>query len=215
MMKVVCKVFITTLVLNGALGVSGLTKNSTVSRFVMTYDVPGGSFFEDLPFIQSIDDAVGHVAQQLNATWSKIKNFTMPGLNLQVSKMPPFLAEALSQLPFVKSIDADVQVQVDKSSSVIELSAEETPYGINMVGALDVPDDLVSDRIVCIIDSGYDIEHPDLPGVATGNDFGAGPWDQDGMGHVRKKFGSLCYLVNLVSIFSSTGHTRCRNHYGH
>jgi hypothetical protein len=84
-----------------------------------------------------------------------------------------------------------------------------------MVGALDVPDDLVSDRIVCIIDSGYDIEHPDLPGIATGNDFGAGPWDQDGIGHVRKKFGSLCYLVNLVSIFSSTGHTRCRNHYGH
>jgi hypothetical protein len=49
---------------------------------------------------------------------------------------------------------------------------------------LNVSDDLVANQIVCIIGSGYDDQHPDLPKNATGSDFGAGPWNQDGLQYV-------------------------------
>jgi subtilisin family serine protease len=214
-MKVVRKLFITTLVLSVALGVSGVPKNSMLSRFVMTFDIPGGGFFEDLPFIQSIDDAMEHVAEQFNATWSKIKNYTIPGMNVLVSELSPMLAQAVSKLPFVKTLEADVQVQLDQDFTVVELSAEETPYGIDMVRAFDVPDDQVGNRIVCIIDTGYDIEHPDLPGGATGDDFGAGPWYQDGNGHVSRRFWIIIFKRFTDRCFFFPGHTRRRNHNGH
>ena len=45
--------------------------------------------------------------------------------------------------------------------------AETTPYGIGYVNALDVSDDNSGTRKVCIVDSGYDIAHPDLPSDPT------------------------------------------------
>jgi serine protease len=57
-----------------------------------------------------------------------------------------------------------------------------------MVQALDVPDDNVGALTVCVIDSGYDINHADLPGsgVVTGSDtIGVQPcWDVNDNGHV-------------------------------
>ena len=63
--------------------------------------------------------------------------------------------------------------------------AEVTPGGILQVNALDVSDSLVSERTVCIIDTGYDINHPDLPkgSSVTGSEGVAGPWNQDFSGH--------------------------------
>lgn len=54
-----------------------------------------------------------------------------------------------------------------------------------MVKALDVPDDNVSNRKVCIVDTGYDLSHPDLPKSTTGvtiSGIGAGNlnWFEDG-----------------------------------
>jgi hypothetical protein len=53
--------------------------------------------------------------------------------------------------------------------SVARHLTEIIPYGINLVGALKVGDQYVSNRKVCVIDSGYDITHEDLPkATATG-----------------------------------------------
>lgn len=73
---------------------------------------------------------------------------------------------------------------------------EQVPYGINMVNLDGVPDTSVGNRKVCIVDSGYEINHPDLPspannspGTITGTEGGAGPWtvDRDGHGEFRKR----------------------------
>jgi serine protease len=72
------------------------------------------------------------------------------------------------------------------------------PYGINAVKAFEVSDSLVSNRKVCIIDSGYDINHPDLPkgSTVTGSANGAGPWDQDGDGHGTHVAGTIAAISN-------------------
>jgi hypothetical protein len=186
LMRVATKLVLISLVLSSALIASSEASKNETNRFVFTYELPGSSFFDDFPQLESVEEYIDDLADKWNATWSRIKNYTIAGLNFQVGDMAPFFAELIGELPFVKSLDQDVRMQVSRplDSNVVQLSSEQTPYGINLVGALEVSDDPVSNRVVCIIDSGYDINHPDLPSTVTGSDFGAGPWDQDGQQHV-------------------------------
>ncbi len=77
---------------------------------------------------------------------------------------------------------------------------EVTPYGINSVNALAVSDANVSNRKVCIVDSGYDINHDDLPksstgSSVTGSSYTTGdPWNQDSDGHGTHVAGTICAL---------------------
>ena len=69
-----------------------------------------------------------------------------------------------------------------------QIEGDNVPYGINLVNALQIPDSDVANRKVCIIDSGYDASHEDLPSAdtgstVTGTEGGAGPWDSDADGH--------------------------------
>lgn len=65
--------------------------------------------------------------------------------------------------------------------------------------ALDVPDTDVSNRKVCVVDTGYDITHPDLTSdsnVVTGyeGDLSAGSWDYDGHGHGTHVAGTIAAI---------------------
>ncbi len=65
--------------------------------------------------------------------------------------------------------------------------AEETPWGIAKVEALSISDANISNRKICIIDSGYDLNHTDLPSgpSVTGyeGDLTPFPWYEDGCTH--------------------------------
>ena len=58
------------------------------------------------------------------------------------------------------------------------LLSETTPWGQTTVGATQLNDTQAGNRTVCIIDSGYDINHEDLSGnnVTGTNDRGTGNW---------------------------------------
>lgn len=107
------------------------------------------------------------------------------------------------------------------------LMAEETPYGISMVNALQVPDNLVGNRKVCILDTGYTLNHPDLinSGVTGDDGYGSndtGNWYQDGNGHGTHVAGTISAIggnnqgvvgvnrngqlkLHIVKVFNNSG----------
>eukprot|EP00978_Attheya_sp_CCMP212_P004433 scaffold9688_cov60-Attheya_sp.AAC.4 len=95
------------------------------------------------------------------------------------------------------------EIESDVSMQDVSMYAEGTPYGIDMVKALEVDDSKASNRKLCIIDSGYSRGHPDLPdpelpesrGMVTGaRDGGAGNWDSDTNGHGSHVAGTIAAI---------------------
>ena len=79
----------------------------------------------------------------------------------------------------------------------------EVPYGIDMVQALDVPDNFIegSNVTVCIVDTGIDIEHPDLQVFnVTGKSFIDEAWNVDINGHGTHVAGTIAALKNDVGV---------------
>ena len=100
------------------------------------------------------------------------------------------------------SIDPKVYLQeiVPSYPSTIKRNlSEATPYGIDHVKAEDVPDSNSSSRKVCIIDSGYDKTHEDLPNdpkMVTGKSFVPGDkyWDIDEIQHGTHVAGTIAAI---------------------
>ena len=112
---------------------------------------------------------------------------TVPEQNLISVELTP------EQLLKVK---ANPQVALVEVDPIRYLQAESTPYGIEIVKALQVPDNLVSNRKVCILDTGYTLNHPDLinSGVTGDDGYGnndTGNWYEDGNGHGTHVAGTI------------------------
>src|SRR5690606_39008857 len=83
------------------------------------------------------------------------------------------------------------------------LMAQSTPYGIPLVQADDLSLQPASaSHTVCIIDSGYDLGHEDLPSsnVTGVNDPGTGTWYTDQNGHGTHVAGTIAALDNTTGV---------------
>lgn len=74
--------------------------------------------------------------------------------------------------------------------------SEIIPYGINLVNALQVDPSFVYNRRVCVIDSGFDLGHPDLQTFNVTGSSGTKPWDEDDNGHGTHVVGTIAALGN-------------------
>ena len=109
------------------------------------------------------------------------------------ARMTPAAAAALAKRPDVARVDLDPPRY---------LLAEEIPPGIQRVQADQVAYGGDPGVKVCIVDSGYDLGHPDLPsGVrVTGTTTEAGRWDEDGSGHGTHVAGTMLALRNDLGV---------------
>lgn len=93
------------------------------------------------------------------------------------------------------------QVASISSDPKRELMAQTTPYGIPMVQGDLLAQNNLSARKVCVIDTGFNLGHPDLGDQNNGvtgqaNNSQVGNWYNDGNGHGTHVAGTISALAN-------------------
>lgn len=163
-------------------------------RYIITF-VPGTE--------QSVRGAI-------NAGGGGVKR-ALANRHLLSATLPPGLLRALQARGDVIAVEVDPK-------RFPQMEPQETPYGIPMVQAFD-PDagtgltESATPRKVCIMDTGYDLGHQDLPTVGVTGDDDCGPacgssgnWFEDGYGHGTHVSGTIAGLNNgygVVGVNSS------------
>ncbi len=115
--------------------------------------------------------------------------------DLFAARLPAAALNGLRQNPNIEYIEPD--------AARFPL-AQTTPYGVTMVKspeALGISGVIPGDRTVCIIDSGYSIDHEDLPSNVTGTTLDPGlDWDHDGCGHGTHVAGTIAAVDNDIGV---------------
>lgn len=121
--------------------------------------------------------------------------------------LPPQALEALKRNPHIEYIEEDV-VRVPFAQSV--------PYGITMVQADQLSDAAAGNRMVCIIDSGYSLQHEDLApnsSTVTGtNVAGTGNWFEDSCGHGSHVAGTIAAYNNGTGVIGVAPNGKLKLH---
>lgn len=142
-------------------------------------------------------------------------------------EVPERALPALERNPNVEYVEADAKRYLlstaSPSTGTPYLTGQLVPWGIKAVQADLLASNSVASRKVCIIDSGYDGAHEDLPsnGVNGEYDTGTGWWYTDENGHGTHVAGTIAALNNaggvvgvvsngsitlhIVKVFSASG----------
>lgn len=99
----------------------------------------------------------------------------------------------------VDYVEMDHKVYMLNANKNHETNNENAPWGIRMVKAMWVSPDQMANQKVCIIDSGLEARHKDLPrwqSRVNGSSNGAGPWSKDEDGHGTHVAGIIAALKN-------------------
>jgi serine protease len=115
----------------------------------------------------------------------------LPEVSAAAARLPAQALQALAKNPNIEYVEPDVPRYA---------LAQTTPYGIGMVQANLVSDAGAGDRKVCIIDSGYDTSHEDLPPATGTNVSGTGDWSVDGCGHGTHVAGTIAAVNNSTGV---------------
>ncbi len=125
---------------------------------------------------------------------------TLPRIQGAAVSLSTKQAEQLNQHPSVLHIEED---------QVRYLQGEKTPWGITAVKADQVSDAMTGNRKVCVIDTGVDMSHEDLPNGpqitgevldATGGRAALGVWSEDDYGHGTHVAGIIAATSNGVGV---------------
>ncbi|MBA3531233.1 MAG: S8 family serine peptidase, partial [Ardenticatenales bacterium] len=104
--------------------------------------------------------------------------------------------QGLQNNPNVTLIEADAPRQLMATGDVPTTGSEIRPFGIAMVQANLLSDANAGNRTVCIIDTGYSLQHEDLQdtNVTKTDDAGTGNAFEDGDGHGSHVAGTIAGL---------------------
>ncbi|WP_448547555.1 S8 family serine peptidase [Thalassotalea fusca] len=115
--------------------------------------------------------------------------------NAFAMEVPAVALKGLRNNPNIEFIEVDQKRQLLNTNLH---SVEIEPWGISRVEADVVSDSATGNTGVCIIDSGYDINHSDLSGnqVSGTNDSGTGSWSTPGGSHGTHVAGTIAGMTN-------------------
>lgn len=135
----------------------------------------------------------------------------LASVHASVAELTPKQRKLLQANPEVEYIEEDSKRYL---MDVITPMAQSTPYGITMVQANQVSDASAGNMKVCVIDTGYDLDHEDLQSSGvTGFAFsGHGNWYEDGNGHGTHVAGTMVALNNNTGVVGTIGNGQAGVH---
>ncbi|WP_290653016.1 S8 family serine peptidase [Idiomarina sp.] len=121
----------------------------------------------------------------------------LPNHHAMAITVPANALKGLKNNPNIEYVEPDVKRKLLAS----EFEPGQ-PYGIAQVQADLLSDAAAGNRKVCIIDSGYDLGHPDLQsaGVDGSYNSGTGNWYTDESGHGTHVAGTIAALANGTGV---------------
>jgi hypothetical protein len=183
--------------------------NGTKSRVFIKF-VPGGK--------AAALSALGHVGGEVIHSFSELNTFSvsLPTVAIDALRRDPKIA-FIEQDP-IRSVGPIVRSTTKKASPFDRRRATQgqtVPYGVDMVQARDVwdanRDGVVdegspngSNRMICIIDSGFLVSHEDLQGINVDGYDGNLPWNQDGLTHGTHVAGTIAAVNNDFGVVGVT-----------
>jgi len=151
----------------------------------------GASIADDNRYIvQFAPGAAGNGQAAIQAAGGRVEiDMTHRSINAMAITIPGQALQGLQNNPNIISIEAD--------SRVYPL-ADEVPFGVEMVQGHLVSDQFAGNQMICVIDSGYHIDHTDLQSANVTASFLSGSGDPfiDPCGHGTHVTGSISALAN-------------------
>jgi len=159
-------------------------------------------------FIVHLNDSAIFNAQSKAKSALNIQSAKLSLMQTTASNVNAKLIHTLSDINAI-AVELNAQQKAallkDDNVSLVEvdpkryISSESTPYGISMVQAQQLSDSYSNKIKVCIMDTGYTLNHPDLPnsGVTGDDGYGSndtGNWYNDGNGHGTHVAGTIAAL---------------------
>jgi subtilisin family serine protease len=146
--------------------------------------------------------AAANAKQAVLAAKGQIKHEIF-GANAMAIEVPVQALKGLQNSPHFEYIEDDEKrypfALTSPSTGTPYASGQQVPYGIKLVQADLLSDDLAGNRKICIIDSGYDRAHEDLDSSTnvTGEyDSGTGWWYTDENHHGTHVAGTIAAVNN-------------------
>ena len=124
------------------------------------------------------------------------------GMDAMAIEVPAQALHGLLRNPNVEYVEEDLKryplAAATPSTGSPYATGQLVPYGIQMVQADQLPDTYAGNRKLCIIDSGYDLQHEDLSAnnVTGEYDSGTGWWYTDENHHGTHVAGTIAAINN-------------------